>query len=54
MILAAVHWFVKLWNCWYQPGAWRNLERDGPMLIHSMKEVHKPLAGDIVAYKDEG
>jgi hypothetical protein len=54
VIFAAVHWFVKFWNRRYQLGACRNPERGGPMLIHSMKEIHEPLAGDVVAYEDEG
>lgn len=54
MILAAVHWFVKFWNRRYQLGARRNPERGGPMFVHSMKKVHKPLAGNVVAYQDKG
>ena len=54
MILAAVHWFVKFRNRQYQLGARRNPERGGPMLVHSMKKVYEPLAGNIVAYEDEG
>ena len=54
MILAAVHWFVKFWNRWYQLGARQNPERGGPMFVHLMKKVHKPLAGNVVAYEDKG
>ena len=54
MILAAMHWFMKFWNHQYQLSARWNPECGRPMFVYSMKKVHKPLAGNVIAYEDKG
>ena len=53
MIFAAMHWFMKFWNCRYQLGGRRNPKLGGPMIFHSLKDVYEPLTGDVIAYDDK-
>lgn len=54
VFFAAVHGLMQLRDCRYELYGIRNLEVGGPVGIHSAKEVHEPLAGDVVADEDEG
>jgi len=49
-----MHRFVQLGNRGYELCGSGNLEVGRPVCIHSVKEVDKPLAGDVVADEDEG
>ena len=48
-----MHWFMKFRYGWYKLGSGRNPEVGGPM-FHSLKEVDKPLADDVVTEDDQG
>ena len=54
MFFLAMHRFVQLGNCGYELCGSGNLEVGRSVCIHLVKEVDEPLAGNVIADKDEG
>ena len=53
MIFAAMHWLMEFRNGRDKFSGGRNPKARGPMLFHPHEEIHKPLAGDIIAQDND-